>query len=313
MAAAHQGEVSIHLEDPGPLTVLQVLGMTVEQLRYELQARNLTPLGTAKPELQQTLLAAVTPLASDQPSPVVTAPGDATELGARPRTSSGQSNSAVELQLQLRRLELEEKRSEAVERQYHLEAAERKYKMDRALEAEAEEKKQQCQHELEVEEKKRAHELEMKRLELAAQAGAASADDRRQAPAFRIDTAVKLIPKFNEHDVESFLLSFEKIAQLNKFPEDKYAAILQAHLTGKALKVFTELSVEDCQDYPKLKEALLTACAVVPEVYRKRFRNLSKHHSETFSEFTFRLGVQFRRWLESEGAYDSIEKLGNLA
>jgi len=42
---------------------------------------------------------------------------------------------------------------------------------------------------------------------------------------------------------------------------------------------------------------LLTAYAVVPEVYRKRFRNLNKHHSETFSEFAFRLGVQFRRWL----------------
>jgi len=54
MATAHQGEVSIHVEDPGPLTVLQVLGMTVEQLGYELQARNLTPLGTAKSELQHT-------------------------------------------------------------------------------------------------------------------------------------------------------------------------------------------------------------------------------------------------------------------
>ena len=58
----------------------------------------------------------------------------------------------------------------------------------------------------------------MKRFELAAQAGAASADDRRHAPAFRIDTAVKLIPKFNEPDVESFLLSFAKIARLNQFP-----------------------------------------------------------------------------------------------
>ena len=66
---------------------------------------------------------------------------------------------------------------------------------------------------MEAEEKKRKreYELEMKRLELAAQTGTASANDRRQASAFRIDTAVKLIPKFNEHDVESFLLSFEKI------------------------------------------------------------------------------------------------------
>jgi len=110
MATARQGEVSIHVEDPGPLTVLQVLGMTVEQFRYELQARNLTPLETAKPDLQQALLAVVIPLPSDQLSPVVTAPGDAADLGARPRTSSGQSNSAVELQLQLRRLEVEEKR-----------------------------------------------------------------------------------------------------------------------------------------------------------------------------------------------------------
>ena len=100
---------------------------------------------------------------------------------------------------------------ETAERQYNLEAAERKYKIDaaerqkhleleaerekRALELEAEEKKQQLM--LEAEKEKRAHELEMKRLELAAQAGAASADDRRPAPAFRIDTAVKLIPKFN--------------------------------------------------------------------------------------------------------------------
>ena len=89
-----------HVENPGPLTVLQVLSMTVEELRYELQARNLTPSGTAKPDLQQTFLAVVPPLPPDQPSPVLTAPGNAVGLGARPRTSSGQPNSASDLQLQ---------------------------------------------------------------------------------------------------------------------------------------------------------------------------------------------------------------------
>jgi len=62
---------------------------------------------------------------------------------------------------------------------------------------------------------------------------------------------------------------------------------LQAHLTGKALKVFTKLSFDDCQKYETLKSALLTAYAVVPEVYRKRFRGLSKTSVETYSEFTF--------------------------
>jgi len=57
--------------------------------------------------------------------------------------------------------------------------------------------------------------LEIKRIELGLPPVAAPADDRRPTSTFRIDTAVKLIPKFNERDVESFLLLFEKIAQLN--------------------------------------------------------------------------------------------------
>ena len=97
-----------------------------------------------------------------------------------------------------------------------------------------------------------------------------------------MEAAVKLVPKFSESDVETSLISFEKVAELNNFPVDKYAALLQAHLTEKALKVFTELSVEECRDYPTLKAALLQAYSVGPEVYRKRFRNLSKLYSETY-------------------------------
>jgi len=47
-----------------------------------------------------------------------------------------------------------------------------------------------------------------------------------------VKAAVKSVPKFSEHNIET-LISFEKIAELNSFPPDKYAAILQAHLTGK--------------------------------------------------------------------------------
>jgi hypothetical protein len=128
-------------------------------------------------------------------------------------------------------------------------------------------------------------------------------------PSFRVDAAVKLIPKFNENDIESFLLSFEKIALLNDFPKKKYAAILQAHLTGRALKVFTELSMADCQDYDKLKAALLTAYSVVPEVYTKRFRTTNMNNSETFSDFAFRLSTIFKRWMEGLQALTNLEKM----
>jgi len=121
-----------------------------------------------------------------------------------------------------------------------------------------------------------------------------------------VEAAVKLVPKFSENDVETFLLSFEKAAELGNFPPNKYAATLQVHLTGKALKVFTELSV----DYPTLKAALLQSYSVVPEVYRKRFRDLSKLYTEF--EFAFRLSTQFTRWLESEGAYSDVELLRDM-
>jgi len=129
-----------------------------------------------------------------------------------------------------------------------------------------------------------------------------------------VEAAVKLVPKFSESDVETFLLFFEKVGldELNNFLLDKYAAILQAHLTGKASKDFTKLSVEECRDYPTPKAVLLHSYSVVPEVYRKRFRNLSKSYSETYSEFPFHLGTQFTRWLQSEGAYSDMEMLRDL-
>ena len=157
----------------------------------------------------------------------------------------------------------------------------------------------------------RQHQLELRRVKLeAGLAGTEPAQSR--PPPFRVDTAVKPIPKFNEHDIESFLISFEKIAELNAFPKDKYAAVLQAHLTEKALEFFTKLSVQQCQEYNTLKEALPTAYSIVPEVYRKRFRGMTMNHHETFSEFTFRLPTQFKKWFEGKKAYDKIERLREL-
>jgi len=65
---------------------------------------------------------------------------------------------------------------------------------------------------------------------------------------------------------------FEKTARLNAWPENKWAAILQTQLKGKGLKVFTELSDADCQDFQTVTKALLTAYEFCPEVYRQKFR-----------------------------------------
>jgi len=103
---------------------------------------------------------------------------------------------------------------------------------------------------------------------------------------FRVDTAAKLLPKLvSEQETETFLIAFENIAHLNKWPPDKWASVLQTQLKGEGLTVFSELGAEDCQDYGKLKKAILLAYELCPEVYRKRFRLSNKLATETHAEF----------------------------
>jgi len=98
--------------------------------------------------------------------------------------------------------------------------------------------------------------LELKRLKLSQ---AQNVTVVGAAPAIRLENAKKLLPKFNEQNVEEYLIGFEIVAEINNWPQDCYASVLHAMLVGKALKVFAELSTEDCKDYSKLKTALLNA------------------------------------------------------
>ena len=100
--------------------------------------------------------------------------------------------------------------------------------------AEAEDRREQrrIQAEAEAQQRQQQHELALRQLELEANTRQAPVPVPRPTPAFRVESAIKLIPKFTEHGIESYLISFEKTALLNASPVDKYAAILQVHLKG---------------------------------------------------------------------------------
>jgi hypothetical protein len=127
---------------------------------------------------------------------------------------------------------------------------------------------------------------------------------------FRIEAAIKSMPKLvNESEIDCYLVTFEKIAVLNNWPKDQWSALLQTQLRGKGLKVFSELSNADCKQYDVLKKALLTAYEFSSEVYRKRFRSLTKSLNETYSDFAFKLTNAAKRWLTSVNAFDDINAL----
>lgn len=344
MATAIEGE-----NLPKIKSTSEILRMNVDELKQALVLLNVDISDMLKPDLQLALIEKMqqiehhtAPGVSNNGSPNGTPPLSPSKLTQKPSKNTWADLSVspisgqipFDVQIEFRKLELQ---SEIEERKlrYSIEQEQKRFELEfehkrcvelKRLELEFEqtresERRQEREHELEREREyeRTRREIELKKLEIQQEelnhSHAVSMTQLEHPVAaprtalFRVDAAIKLVPRFNETDVESFLVSFEKIAHLNAWPENKLSAILQAQLTGKALKVFSELSNEDAEDYNTLKAALLTAYAVVPEVYRKRFRKITRYNSETFSDFAFRLSTQFKRWLEGENVYTDIEKL----
>jgi len=96
---------------------------------------------------------------------------------------------------------------------------------------------------------------------------------------------------------------------IHNFPRHKWTLLTHTKLTGKAQKVFAELSVDACLNYDTLKAALLLAYERVPEFHRKRFRTLKKFGNETYSNFAFRLAFPFNSRMDGEEASTDINRL----
>ena len=123
--------------------------------------------------------------------------------------------------------------------------------------------------------------LEQQKLELVAQ----RLDLIRQGkitspgaadPKLDIATSLRLLPHFNEKDVDTFFLLFERVADAQRWPGSHRSLLLQSRLTRKAQQAFSALSIEEAQDYDVQKASLLRAYELVPEASRQRFRNMRK-------------------------------------
>ena len=116
-------------------------------------------------------------------------------------------------------------------------------------------------------------------------------DKRRIKPS----EASSLLPAFAENDVDSYFRTFEKIAQQNDWPEDKWLSFLVPKLIGKAYKVYATL--DSTSTYEMVKSTILKAYSVTPDSYRQQFRNLKKGFDQTFTEFAQELKRLFKKWL----------------
>ena len=116
---------------------------------------------------------------------------------------------------------------------------------------------------LEAEKQAAAHEHELKMASL----GKHPPSDR--ASTFHPARNIRLVPPFQEKEVDKYFAHFEKVAD---WPKESWVLLLQSVLVGKAQEIYGSLSVEQSSNYEHVKEAILKAYELVPEAYRQKFK-----------------------------------------
>ena len=224
-----------------------------------------------------------------------------------PMDSSGQA--------ELKRLELE---NEFKLKQLEIEAHERDAQREREAQRELEAQKLEAQsRQLELEarkyERELDHERELKALELRGREFEfRKVHEESMASKFDLSKNVRLVPPFNEGEIDKYFQHFEKVAKSLDWPVEKWPLLLQCVLKGKAQEAYSALSVDECSNYDRVKQAILKAYELVPEAYRQKFRNYRKQESQTYVEFAHEKEVYFDRWCNSKEVGTDFENLRQI-
>ena len=164
----------------------------------------------------------------------------------------------------------------------------------RELELKAEQENALLAAEIEAKKEAAAREHELKMASLGKQ----SPSD--QASVFDPARNIRLVPPFQEKEVDKYFAHFEKVADSLNWPKESWVLLLQSVLEGKAQEIYGSLSVEQSSNYEHVKEAILKAYELVPEAYRQKFRNYLKFDSKTHVEFAREKENLFNRWCHSK-------------
>ena len=226
----------------------------------------------------------------------------------------------LEFQREERRLEHEERRLEREEAQKSRDAdkaareearelrlAELKEARElREIELKAEQEKALLAAEIEAKKEAAAREHELKMASL----GKHSPSDK--ASVFDPARNIRLVPPFQEKEVDKYFAHFEKVADSLNWPKESWVLLLQSVLVGKAQEIYGSLSVEQSSNYEHVKEAILKAYELVPEAYRQKFRNYLKYDSKTHVEFAREKENLFNRWCHSKEIGQDFKKLKQM-
>ena len=146
---------------------------------------------------------------------------------------------------------------------------------------EIQERQKEREWEREEREKEREFQLRMREIEMQERA-----NQPKQMIEYNFDVTkhIKLIPPFQEKEVDKYFPHFEKVAENFNWPKEHWTLLLQSVFIGKAREIYTQLSVEQSHHYETVKELILKGYELVPEAYRQKFRNCKKDSNQTHVE-----------------------------
>ena len=129
---------------------------------------------------------------------------------------------------------------------------------------------------------------------------------------FDLTKHIRLVPAFNEEDVDKYFQHFEKIASNLEWPIEAWPTLLQTVLKGKAQDTYASLSITDSANYDTVKRAILRSYEMVPEAYRQRFRDYRMGENQTYVEFIRQKETYLDRWIAAKGIVTDYNKLRQL-
>jgi len=102
-----------------------------------------------------------------------------------------------------------------------------------------------------------------------------------------------------KYNMDSFLLRFERQAQLYNWSDRDQALHLSNLLTGRALDTYNQLLPMEALSFKKLKEALLNKYQLDADGLKTRFQCAKFDMGERPTQLIYRIEGLWNRWLEA--------------
>ena len=190
--------------------------------------------------------------------------------------------------------------------QYELEMARLRDREAERKDREAQRKDREAQRRAEHDRIEREWEIEQQRIALLQ--GGAQANANHNGNNYDMSGIRSLLPKMVEGDAQTFFQSYEKVLQLNSIDPSMWAKLLPAQLSPKALKIYSQISLEDSREYEVVKKVILAGFKQDAQTHLKSFRSIRRTGAENYKMTLNRMRDSLRAFCEAKrlNSFDSL-------